>query len=72
MIGRNNLWWKEVDLGTEINFEIFDEEGYLFRLVPDDSIFPGFDISPLDKALGIEKDFNLIIDISQKIHQDFF
>ncbi|MCA6441244.1 MAG: hypothetical protein IM598_10565 [Chitinophagaceae bacterium] len=35
----------------EVNFEVSNSEGYLFRLVPD---LEGFRLSPLDKALDAE------------------
>lgn len=35
----------------EVNFEVRDSEGYLFRLVPS---LEGFCLSPLDRALDAE------------------
>lgn len=40
----------------EVNFVVSDEEGYLFRLVPD---LEGFLLSPLDRAL--DTDVNLVV-----------
>lgn len=35
----------------EVNFEVSDGKGYLFRLVPD---LEGFRLSPLDMALDVD------------------
>ena len=41
----------------EVNFAISEHNEYLFRLVP---AYDGFEISPLDKALGTMIPFSLV------------
>jgi hypothetical protein len=57
-----------IDTRREINFEVLDEEGYVCRLVPR---LYGFDISPLDQALGNVRALPLVPRISEFIlHRD--
>lgn len=49
----------------EVNFVVSDSEGYLFRLVPD---LTGFDLSPLDRALGTSIDQQVVEEIGYNIH----
>lgn len=41
----------------EVNFTVYKDEDYLFRLVPGDA---GFELSKLDKALNCDVDEKLI------------
>jgi len=59
---------RPVDTQREINFEVRDEEGYVCRLVPQ---LNGFDLSPLDHALGNLRALPLVPRISEFIlHRD--
>lgn len=59
---------RPIDTRREINFEVLDEEGYVCRLVPR---LYGFDISPLDQALGNLRALPLVSRISEFIlHRD--
>lgn len=51
----------------EVNFTIKNEKGYLFRLVPSDTLEFNFDISPLDKCLNVPIDWNLFYKVSKAI-----
>lgn len=55
---------KEVLLDMEVNFEIYDEDGYLCRLVPG---YSGFELSKVDVSLGVEIDETVIETISNFI-----
>jgi len=52
----------------EVNFEVSDSEGYLFRLVPD---LEGFRLSPLDKALDADINPALAEQIGSRIDNYF-
>jgi hypothetical protein len=59
---------RTIDTRREINFEVIDEEGYVCRLV---SRLYGFDLSPLDHALGNLRALPLVPRISEFIlHRD--
>jgi hypothetical protein len=53
-----------INLEREVNYVIFKNEEYMFRLVPG---YSGFELSPHDKTLGIEPDLHLIAKISDFI-----
>jgi hypothetical protein len=48
----------------ELNYVVKDETGYICRLVPG---YAGFDLSPLDKSLGIELPPHVLASISEFI-----
>jgi hypothetical protein len=59
---------RPIDTRREINFEVLDEEGYVCRLVPR---LYGFEISPLDHALGNLRALTVVPRISEYIlHRD--
>ena len=47
---------KTVEAGHEINFELYDDNGYICRLVPG---YWGFELSKLDLCMGVEVDARL-------------
>jgi hypothetical protein len=49
---------------SEVNFVVFNREGYLFRLVPD---LTGFHLSPLDQALDAGVNLTLVEQIGDGI-----
>lgn len=55
---------KTIPSELEMNYEVSDAGGYLFRLVPG---YAGFGLSAIDQALGIEPDDKLITRISDFI-----
>lgn len=54
---RTGILIKRLDHEQEINYEIFDEDGYICRLVPG---YCGFEMSKLDYSLGVEVSPGLI------------
>lgn len=52
----------------EDNYTVFDENGYCFCLVP---CLTGFEISPLDKTLGVEVSQDKVDEVSQVILEHF-
>ena len=59
---------RPIYLMREVNFEVLDQEGYVCRLVPQ---LYGFDLSPLDQALGNVRALPLVSRISEFIlHHD--
>jgi hypothetical protein len=60
----DGLFIRQVDLQREINFEVLDREGYVCRLVPQ---LYGFELSPLDRALGNLRALPLIPQLSEFI-----
>lgn len=59
---------EKIDTEREVNFIVCDNGNYLFRLVPYED---GFDVSPLDKALGLQIDTHLIIKLGAFIENKF-
>jgi hypothetical protein len=55
---------KEVVLEREVNYEVFDGEGYVCRLVPG---YEGFELSKMDVSLGLDIDTNVVDMISNFI-----
>jgi hypothetical protein len=59
---------RPVHTRKEVNFEVLDQDGYVCRLVPR---LYGFDLSPLDLALGNLRALPLVPRISEFIlHRD--
>jgi hypothetical protein len=55
---------KEVLLDREVNFEVFDADGYVCRLVPG---YEGFELSKMDVSLGLDIDLSVVEMISNFI-----
>ena len=53
----------------EVNFVVSDRKGYLFRLVPN---LAGFDLSPLDRALGTNVDQQVVEVVGYHIHSYYY
>lgn len=55
---------KELLLDREVNFEVFDADGYVCRLVPG---YEGFELSKMDVSLGVDIDTDILEMISNFI-----
>ncbi|MFC4231496.1 hypothetical protein ACFOW1_06330 [Parasediminibacterium paludis] len=55
---------KEVLLERAVNYEVFDAEGYVCRLVPG---YEGFELSKMDVGLGLTVDDHVVAMISNFI-----
>lgn len=66
-IGGLNI--KRVYTEREINFVVSDNQGYLFKLVPD---IASFRLSLLDQALGIKANPSIVEKIGSRIDSYFF
>ncbi|HKO80713.1 MAG TPA: hypothetical protein VJU78_09965 [Chitinophagaceae bacterium] len=57
---------EKIHAEREVNFNVYKDGEYLCRLVPG---YSGFEISPMDKALGNDIDLVLLSRISEFIQQ---